>query len=948
MKKLLFGALAAFSLLFALPAVAQQPQIPAAPIDSAVRIGKLDNGLTYYIRHNETPKGQADFFIAQKVGSILENDSQRGLAHFLEHMCFNGTKNFPGNQLIDWLEAQGVKFGQNLNAYTSIDETVYNISSVPVQRTGVIDSCLLILHDWADDLLLDPEEIEKERGVIHQEWRRSMQGQMRVLEQLLPKIYPNNRYAERLPIGTMEVVDNFAPQVLRDYYEAWYRPDQQGVIVVGDIDPDYIEAKIKEIFSPIKMPENAKVREYFAVEDTPGTIYAIGKDKEISVAVVDLMFKLKEQLLPRELRGSVASFGINYIRYMITNMLNQRLSDMAKKPDCPFAQARVSLGDFFVSSTKDAFDLEVVGKGNDVRPALQAAYREMLRAVRGGFTVSEYDRAKNEYISMLEKSYDQRNGRDNSSYAREYAAHFTKGDAIPGIKFELDMAKQISQAVPVSAINQMLPQLIGPDNRVLMALLPETDSFYVPTEAEFAAVISGVEAEEIEPFKEDVKAEPFIAQLPKAVEPRITDNAQWKAKELIYPNGAKVIVKSPKFKDNEITFGALAKGGLSAFNSDAATVKILPYAMGLAAGYGTYNSSDVEKYLSGKQTSLDLEASEYSREMSGTTTPKNVKTLMELIYQSFADFQIAEDDFAGMQARLSSSLANQEKTPNYRFGKGLYGILAKAPSRQPLTSADVTAASREEALAIISQLFSNPGDFTFVFVGDIDFETFVPLCNQYIGSLSAPRIAGVPYKVNPDFEYTTGATNVNEKMDMQTPQTWVAITANAKIPYSPKARVEASIAGQILSNRLLKKIREEMGAVYSIGASAQLDRLRDQNFILLIPFPMKPELKDQVLVEIKSMLNGMSEKVNDDEINPIKEFMLKEAASAKDKNDKWLGAILGTAMNGVDTFNGSAEVINSVTAADIQNLVKEVLNQNNYRVYVLDPENPVPTETNKK
>ncbi|MDE6136356.1 MAG: insulinase family protein, partial [Muribaculaceae bacterium] len=275
MKKLFkSGLLLVAGVLTAFAAKAQMPELPQLPVDSAVIVGKLDNGLTYYIRHNETPKGQADFYIAQKVGSVLEEENQRGLAHFLEHMCFNGTKNFPGNSLIDWLESVGVKFGYNLNAYTSVDETVYNISNVPTARESVQDSCLLILHDWANDLLLDTEEIDKERGVIHEEWRRSNVGQMRIIEELLPTIYPDNRYGYRLPIGTMEVVDNFDPQALRDYYHKWYRPDQQGIIVVGDIDPVRIEAKIKELFSPIKMPENAAERVYFDVADNEGTIYA--------------------------------------------------------------------------------------------------------------------------------------------------------------------------------------------------------------------------------------------------------------------------------------------------------------------------------------------------------------------------------------------------------------------------------------------------------------------------------------------------------------------------------------------------------------------------------------------------------------------------------------------------------------------------------------------------
>lgn len=385
---------------------AQMPQLPPVPVDSAVRIGHLDNGLTYYIRHNEYPKGQADFYIAQKVGAIQEEDSQRGLAHFLEHMCFNGTKNFPGNELIGWLESVGVKFGQNLNAATWTDKTVYNMKNVPVAREGVQDTCLLILHDWADGLLLDPEEIDKERKVIHEEWRQSNVGQSRILTQLLPSIYPGSKYAYRLPIGIMEVVDNFPHQVLRDYYEKWYRPDLQGIVVVGDIDPDRIEAKIKEIFGTIEKPVNAAARESYPVPDTPGTIYAIGKDKEMPYSVMQLMFK--HDATPDSEKTGMDYMIENYVLSMAMAMLNTRLSDIMSKPDSPASVAQADYGQYLLSKTKDAFSLVALPKDTSAIDALSTVYREGLRAVRGGFTSSEYDRARSEYLSQLERSYTNR------------------------------------------------------------------------------------------------------------------------------------------------------------------------------------------------------------------------------------------------------------------------------------------------------------------------------------------------------------------------------------------------------------------------------------------------------------------------------------------------------------------------------------------------------------
>ncbi|MDE6453730.1 MAG: insulinase family protein, partial [Muribaculaceae bacterium] len=503
MKRIFKSCLFLFGLLSGSTAAAQMPELPQMPVDSAVVTGRLDNGLTYYIRHNETPKGQADFYIAQKVGSVLEEDNQRGLAHFLEHMCFNGTENFPGNTLIDWLESVGVKFGYNLNAYTSVDETVYNISSVPVARESVQDSCLLILHDWANALLLDTEEINKERGVIHEEWRRSNVGQMRILEQLLPTIFPDNRYGHRLPIGIMEVVDNFDPQVLRDYYHKWYRPDQQGIIVVGDIDPVRIEAKIKEMFSGIKMPENAAERVYFDVPDNEGTIYAIGKDKE-QPAGVFLMF-FKGDKLPKEMRNTPMYYQMHYMTELISSMLNNRLDEVSNKPDAQFAGAGSYYGDFFISKTKDAFTVQGMPKGNDILPAIEQVYRELLRAQRGGFTPGEYDRAKAEFISALEKQHNNRNNTENDTYSKEIVRHFVDGEPMPGIDTDFQIYSQLAAMIPVEIINQLLPELITNDNRVLVGLLPDNENFRVPTEEEVAAVIAKVDAEEIEPYRDEMK-----------------------------------------------------------------------------------------------------------------------------------------------------------------------------------------------------------------------------------------------------------------------------------------------------------------------------------------------------------------------------------------------------------------------------------------------------------
>lgn len=946
MRKRFFGVLMALvALATGFTANAQMPQMPQMPLDSATLYGKLPNGLTYYIRHNETPKGQADFFIAQNVGSILEDDSQRGLAHFLEHMCFNGTKNYPGNGVIDYLETVGVKFGQNLNAYTGFDETVYNISNVPVQRSGVIDSCLLVLHDWANDLTLDPEEIEKERGVIHQEWRRSSVGQMRILEQLLPKIFPGSKYGERLPIGTMEVVDNFAPQTLRDYYEKWYRPDNQAIIVVGDIDPKNIEERIKKIFADIEMPANPAPRVFEGVPDTPGTIYAIGHDKEMSSSVALIMFKQPQQMLPREYRNTQMYYPIDFTTSMVTMMLNERLRDMSQKADCPFAGASVEIGDFFVAPTKDAVTLEVVGKGNNIVPALEAAYRELLRAARGGFTVSEYERARDRYVSRYEKAYEQRAGRENTSYAREYAAHFTKNEPAPGVEVEKQIAEQYNQApaqMVVGQLNQLLPQMIsGTDNRIVLVMTPEGDNIVIPTEEGLSTLISSVEAEDIKGFEDNAKTEPLIDTLPTPIEGKVSENAQWGATEITYPNGAKVIVKKTDFKPGEILFDAVANGGAQNVSAENTTLQAMSDRNGNFIlnnfAMGGYTSSDLQKYLSGKQTSLSLSVSPSTREIEGSTTPKNLKYLMELIYMSFTGLHYDAEEFAGIKSSLAGQLGQAENNPQFIFGRELMKALYESEGLRSLDAAAVGALNLDDFESTVKNLFANPAAFTFTFVGDIDVNEFVAMANQYIGTIRAPRIADVPAGNNAAWEIRPGTELIEQTTAMETPQTWVAIMVTGNEPFSVKDRIAASMAGQILSNRLLKKIREEMGAVYSIGAGAGLQRTGNNNFMLQIPFPMKPEMKDEVLVEIRKMVDGLAVEIADEEFAPIKEYMIKNAKESLEKNDSWLAGITGAQINGVDTFNTNLDAVNAITVDDVKALMKNILSQGNYRTFVLDP-----------
>lgn len=928
--------------LLLLPTIVVAQQLPQLGVDKEVRIGKLPNGLTYYIRHNNYPKGQVDFYIAQKVGSVLENDDQRGLAHFLEHMCFNGTTHFPGKSLISWLESVGVKFGVNLNAVTGADYTIYNINNVPAARVGVQDSCLLILHDWANDLLLLPEEIDAERAVIHEEWRRSNVGQMRILEGKLPELFPGSPYGHRLPIGTMEVIDNFKPQSLRDYYEKWYRPDLQGIIVVGDIDVDRVEAKIKELFADIEMPENPAVRTYFPVPDTEKTIYAIGHDKEITNTVAQLM--IKSDVLPREARNTVAYYAQNYVISCITHMLSQRLNDISEKPDAPFAAASVSYGNYILAQTKNALTLGVMPKDNNAPAAMAAAYRELLRASRNGFTVTEYERTRDEIISQAERSYNNRDNRENASFVKQYVDNFIDNAPIPSIEEEYNTVKMIAQNVPVEAVNAAIKELVTDNNRALICICPDNESNEYPTEAQFEAALKAVDAERIEAFKEELKSEPLIPQLPaKGKVVTETSLDQWGAKELTLSNGVKVILKHTDFKKDEISMMAIALNGTANIpDSNASELRFMSTALANCAGLGTYTASDLRKYLSGKQAGVTPQFSSNTRTISGHSTPKDIQTMMELLYMNFTALTIPEKEYQATQNSYITMLKNQAAEPTFIWqSKVLETLYKNSPRSRMLDAETVEKANRTEIERIAHQMTANAAEYTFIFVGNFDETTLRPLVEQYIATLPANAKAATANKkvrLNPSLELISGSGVSEFSSPMETPQTWAYITCYGSIPFTTKDSQIANIAGQILSKRLIDIVREKEGAVYSISAQNGFDRISKMNTQILTAFPMKPEMKEKVLNIIKEQFNDMTSNIKPEELSTVKEYMVKSQTEAKERNESWLNAMAAWTLNGVDSFNGNTDVLNSITVADVQNFMKRLLDQGNYRAIILNPE----------
>lgn len=932
--RLAFVAIAGFACM---PAVVRAQQMPPVPVDKEVRIGKLDNGLTYYIRHNEYPKNQVDFYIAQKVGSILEEDDQRGLAHFLEHMCFNGTKNFPGNSMVKWLESVGVKFGYNLNAYTSIDETVYRISSVPTERIGVQDSCLMILSDWADGLLLNGKDIDEERAVIHEEWRSQLPPNMRILEKLLPELYPDSRYGHRLPIGTMEVVDHFPHQALRDYYEKWYRPDLQGIVVVGDIDVDRIEGKIKELFSKIEKPVNPAERVYYPVADNEKPIVAFGSDKEQDKYVAQIMFKY--DALPDSLKGTMADITTAYLLDMAQMMLQIRLNELGQKADAPFAAASAFYGEFIMAKTKQAFQFAMLPKGNSFDEGLKAVYREALRAKRGGFTATEYARCRTEYLSQLEKAYNNRNQQENKTLAESYVRNFIDKKPIPGIETEYQMMSMIVNQIPVEAVNQVFSQIVSDKNLVVLGMMPAREGESCPKDEDILALLSQVEAENIAPYVDNVKDEPLVSELPAAGKV-VKENmlSDFGAKEWILSNGAKVILKKTDFKADEINMMAVAKGGTSVYGNDKAADLMFMPAVLEQHGLGSFSNSELTKLMAGKQVSLKVSLDDYVRRLSGNTTPKDLKTYMEMIYMTFTGLTVTPDEFTAMQNLYKGLIQNQAQNPNFVFQKKVQEFLYSSPNKQVFGVSDIEKANREDILSIIREQLANAAEFTFVFSGNFDEAELKALVEQYIATLPSVKGKKQELKHNPAVEIKSGNEEKEFSLKMEVPQGSAAVIISGKMPYSFKNRLMASMSAQIISARLLSEVREKEGAVYSIYTQGSQDRLSEVSVVYQTIFQVKPEKKDRALEIIRSEFEKLAKETPVEELDKVKEFMVKQITGDEQTNSYWCSMMAGNELLPSEVCVKAEQVIQSITPKEISGYVNEIMKQNNYRVLVMMPE----------
>lgn len=902
------------------------------PVDKNVRIGKLDNGLTYYIRHNALPEKRAEFYIAQKVGSILEEPQQRGLAHFLEHMAFNGTKNFPGDEtglgIVPWCETKGIKFGTNLNAYTSVDQTVYNISNVPTENPNVVDSCLLILHDWSNAINLADKEIDKERGVIREEWRSRNSGMLRIITDAQPTLYPNSKYADCMPIGSIDVINNFPYQDIRDYYLKWYRPDLQGIVIVGDIDVDATEAKLKKLFEDVKAPVNPAERIYYPVTDNQEPLIYIGTDKEVENPSISFFFK--QDATPDSLKNTIAYYATQYMINMAMNMLNSRLNELRQTANPPFTGASAGYGNYFLAKTKEAFGLDASSKIDGIDLAMKTVLEEAERARRFGFTESEYERARANYLQAMESAYNEREKTKSDAYVREYVGNFLDKEPIPGIEFEYTMMNKLAPNIPVAAINQLMQQLVTDNNQVVLLAGPAKEGVKYPTKEEIAALLKQMKSFDLKPYEDKVSNEPLISEELKGGK-IVSEKAGdiYGTTKLVLSNGVTVYVKPTDFKADQIVMKGVSLGGTSVFPNDEIIDISQINNVALVGGIGNFSKVDLTKALAGKRASVGAGLGNTTETVSGSCSPKDFETMMQLTYLTFTSPRKDNEAFESYKNRLKAELQNADANPMTAFSdtvtRALYGNHPRAIS---LKEDMVDKINYDRILEMYKDRYKDASDFTFYLVGNVDLEKMKPLIAKYLGSL--PSINRKETFKDNKMYIRQGKYKNEFAKQQETPMATIMFFYNGACKYDLRNNLVLSFLDQALDMVYTDEIREKEGGTYGVSCSGSISKYPKEELVLQIVFQTDPAKTEKLSAIVVEQLHKMAkEGPSAEHMQKIKEYMLKKYKDAQKENGYWLNNLNEYFYTGIDNTKDYEKLVESITAKEVQEFLAKLLKQNN-------------------
>lgn len=940
MKRSIFNFALAVALGCSTLSAATQENVVRIPDDKDVCVGKLPNGLTYYIRHNEEPKDLAYFYIAQKVGSIQEDDNQRGLAHFLEHMCFNGTTHFPGTSLRSYLERIGVKFGQDLNAYTAVDETVYNIDNVPVKTPGAIDSCLMILHDWSNDLTLDPVEIDNERGVITEEWRSRNSASQRIATRMMPVIMEGSKYDNCMPIGSMEIVNSFEPQVLRDYYEKWYRPDLQGIVVVGDIDVKEIEKKIKTIFADIPAaPADAAERVYYPVPDNKEPIVFIGTDKEMPMTALTLYFK--HDATPRDMNDTEQAVINSILDGQIDYLFHMRTTEMTQTDNAPFDWCTIKNGGYFLSNTKEALSLNVNTKSHKgaVERGIRAAFDELNRLRRYGFTPEEWERSKADLRSSVESMYKKKDKRYSTQFVNSYVRNFLDNSPMPDIEYQYKLYNRLLDSLTVDDLNARLRSFFNDkgENMVFAYTGTENDTIQTPTKEDLLRWYDEQSKKELTPYKDVMAGMKLLPKepVPGKIVKREVDKENGDVK-LTLSNGAVVVLRKTDFEKDKILLSAMSRGGMSLFPEQMYKYgTLLNTSLGVM-GLGNLTWSQLQKYNAGVNANVQVGFGDNIESIQGSSSVKDVPNMLEMVHAAFLYPNHDEQAFKSLVNKMSHSTEGSKDKPMYAYGQAVsFAQYGHNGYTTELTSDEYKNADYNKLLELYKERLADASDFNFFFMGDIDEKAMAPYIEKYIASLPS---LDKKYDCKPIKVRRKGVFETYFEHKQENPMSNITVIYTADTDYNLRNYILNSILGQLMNIVYTKTIREDAGAAYSVGCGGEAHQYPACTSDLRIRFSTSPDKKDLALKLVNEGIEDMVANGPDEEsLAKVKEYMRKVIDSNRTVNQYWIYIHNQEWFTGVNLDKGYEDILDGITAQDVRDFAANMINQNNRIQVVMNP-----------
>lgn len=884
--------IAAFiALFFKLSAGFSQYKTPIALMDS-IRYGQLQNGMTYYILHNEEPKDRASFYFVQNVGAILEEDHQNGLAHFLEHMAFNGTQNFPKKGIINYLEKYGIKFGTNINAYTSQDETVYNISDVPVTSKGLVDSCLLVLHDWSGYITLNESEIDSERGVIREEWRTRRNVRKRLMDQTSVFTYYDSKYAKRDVIGNLEVINNFSYQTLHDYYKKWYRPDMQAVIVVGDLDVDELEEKIKMVFTDIPLPKNTIQRTYEKIPDHDEALFCLAKDKEANVKQITLYYK-KNNALVKDTNYQKDGFVKSMYRSMLTNRFKELLQDTIA------ANFSMQAGFTSLGRLRSAFYLRILPKENKTAMGFTQLMTELERVNRFGFSESELVRTKMELLRSYESYYLEREKISNNQWAKKMQQHFLKAEPVTSVKVEYETAKKMISQIALSEINKFAKSLITKSNRVLTVTGPDKEDAEYLAKEEFDAIITQVAKVDIEDYKDDNDENDLVSDSLIAASVsnhfRIKNSA---AKGFVLSNGIRFILLPTNYNKDEIRMSAFSYGGTSLLSNSDLVSADFATALVEYSGLGEFNAIQLRKKLAGKLVRVSPYLGRYNEGIQASSSVTDFETMMKLVWLHFTKPRFDVAAFENQRSYHQNLLVNMMADNSKALQDSIMVSTTNHHSRILLFNQNfIEGMDFEKAQAVYRNRFADASDFTFVFVGNINETTLIPLLEKYLGSLEtkSSQERYVDHHIRaPKGDFVNFFTR-----QMETPKATVYYELNGKLTYNSENRLLVKMICELLNKRYLEIVRESEGGSYGVSVRPSISKIPYEHFKIKISFDCDPQKKERLSNIVTQQMDLLVKNgpVSIELMN-VKQNMLKMRKEQEITNRFWQGNLVHSLMSG--------------------------------------------------